>query len=60
MTLKVEVRAGFEPANNGFADHRLGPLGYRTMGVHYTTLGVPGDCSPNKPVSEKQIRRDRE
>lgn len=26
----MEVRAGFEPANNGFADHPLGPLGYRT------------------------------
>ena len=28
---KLEVRAGFEPANNGFADHPLGPLGYRTV-----------------------------
>ncbi len=27
---KSEVRAGFEPANNGFADHPLRPLGYRT------------------------------
>lgn len=28
--VKLEVRAGFEPANNGFADHPLRPLGYRT------------------------------
>ena len=25
----MEARAGFEPANDGFADHSLGPLGYR-------------------------------
>ncbi len=25
----MEARAGFEPANSGFADRRLGPLGYR-------------------------------
>ena len=28
--LDVEARAGFEPANDGFADDSLGPLGYRT------------------------------
>jgi hypothetical protein len=25
----VEARVGFEPTNDGFADHSLGPLGYR-------------------------------
>ena len=27
----MEARAGFEPANDGFADHSLGPLGYRAL-----------------------------
>ena len=29
--LCMEARAGFEPANDGFADHSLGPLGYRAL-----------------------------
>ena len=29
----LEVPAGFEPANNGFADRPLGPLGHGTSGL---------------------------
>lgn len=33
----MEARAGFEPANSGFADRRLGPLGYRA-GLKYLIM----------------------
>ena len=32
----LEARAGFEPANDGFADHSLRPLGYRASAYALT------------------------
>ena len=30
----LEAEAGFEPANNGFANHRLRPLGHSAVALH--------------------------
>ena len=36
---KIEVTIGFEPMNNGFADHSLKPLGYVTLFKLYERTG---------------------
>jgi hypothetical protein len=38
----LEARVGFEPTNDGFADHSLGPLGYRaTLRIIQKRLSQP-------------------
>ncbi len=49
-SLSSEVRVGVEPTNSGFADRRLGPLGYRTkrwikLGQYRTRTCDPHDVN---------------
>src|ERR1700730_7320614 len=44
----LEARVGFEPTNDGFADHSLRPLGYRAP-VCYVQNLCPKLC-PTRPV----------
>src|SRR5579863_6905522 len=45
---KLEARVGFEPTNDGFADHSLRPLGYRAS-VCYAQILCPELC-PTRPI----------
>ena len=36
-----KARVGFEPTNNGFANRRLGPLGYRAVLGPVDTVVLP-------------------
>ena len=57
LGFRLEAAGGFEPPNNGFANRRLGPLGYAALAVG--DLATPGDppCQSWTPAARMAARR---